>query len=1351
MLRKYLCYTTVMLVSLSSPFLVGAELSGDYIHEAVCRDEHCYTTQLMPFTDDYSFFLHDRRIDEIQNFSVYLNTQIESLYKDYIYDLAYYDGEDDEDYMITIEWYKPATSTSSVYSTKKVYFQDLIALPSFDVKTGSNVVRYENGRDYFFTHLTDIVDTLHDSIGLPVGKKRNKLTDIHEAILSYKKQTATSPKRTFQMKNVCTDATCKRSDIAYISDSGSSVFILLGEKKEKSEFLKSILDIRSETFALSSDRIQAGERVWFGVDFTDHLTDFSQPYQYTILYQYEWETEKQVLLEEEFSVKKRILRPATSTSPARVEYRIYKPGETQWKKTCTIDPYEKTQAYEDIVDASCFAFATTLPITVRVEDPELQKVRIHIQEGFTGITKIGNVKFYMTLRKRLADGNIQSILENKALNTIPVTVVHGKYIGGLKYSSAEEFLEKTGFINKNTQIEIKDFRFLDKFGNDFTNVLDQKFSIWRSARTSSNIKLIPFGRTRPTDFINNISDLNHLKFSFVVTEYGAFDFMGFQITNNDLAWDPEASFSFIPEDFWKVWEINGWSRLDTMKLYAAPMTTEEVGVVCGQEVKITPVCDFDSLSWCHVAYHSDRDGKLLSLWTQVQRLVWAWPWGTDLFERTYTDPRDNNPNIERYVTIPDVSGNKITRAYTMNHIDQEGPLIDITGDLADATWAGLSLYATDSMYLKIKEQTTTHCELQDAATTVEVKINGVVDPSYSKTYTGNIKEKDADGNNGIDIAFPLTFLKIAGDYDVEITATDIYGNQSEHVRLKFHVEPDPDPKEVKVIPTPVATLPPSPPWAIWPGGKLYADGQNCQMYEYSLQDKFGNVFKNIPLQEVVQACSGGNPTCKTIFADAVTQSGPKALEFFGVSSKTNTNGKLSFCMGSITPGIATPEFIVTLPKWDKSGNLLSEMQKYALPKWALPNREFYKPYIGVLQVSDKTGRYDGVQPKVGTSMKYRLTLKHAASSPGPVDRFSPTLEDYSDFIWAISAGMQVGPIKDMTGLSGRMSYFSTRVGTSSKTATHSELKTNTPWVHIQSDGKSPIIVSYPVNGRESKYYISALDAPEDRTVIKLDSNETFIGVRIIGNLQWQWEQDFTIDKENIGLVTLSAQRSTIRKNAEQFTKGMKKSATGTVQNRVKYIYGQDFQLPDTTKDAGKYDTLVVKDGNVIIGDNIGTSDKPIGIIVLRDNYDVNRDYKTRAGWWNILITPEVSEIHAVMYADGALLSAGTDGKVFERDSSERTETLFRQLRITGTLFTRNTIGWAELWWQHAGYYLLPGNKKVAPGDAEAELAVIYDLNYTRRGNEWCPKDTTGKCIFEEPLIITHNPRIITNPLPLFGK
>gem|GEM_PF-4063661 len=141
----------------------------------------------------------------------------------------------------------------------------------------------------------------------------------------------------------------------------------------------------------------------------------------------------------------------------------------------------------------------------------------------------------MTLRKRLADGNIQSILENKALNTIPVTVVHGKYIGGLKYSSAEEFLEKTGFINKNTQIEIKDFRFLDKFGNDFTNVLDQKFSIWRSARTSSNIKLIPFGRTRPTDFINNISDLNHLKFSFVVTEYGAFDFMGFQITNNDLA------------------------------------------------------------------------------------------------------------------------------------------------------------------------------------------------------------------------------------------------------------------------------------------------------------------------------------------------------------------------------------------------------------------------------------------------------------------------------------------------------------------------------------------------------------------------------------------------------------------------------------------------------------------------------------------------------------------------------------------------------------------------------------------------------------------------------------------------
>jgi len=118
------------------------------------------------------------------------------------------------------------------------------------------------------------------------------------------------------------------------------------------------------------------------------------------------------------------------------------------------------------------------------------------------------------------------------------------------------------------------------------------------------------------------------------------------------------------------------------------------------------------------------------------------------------------------------------------------------------------MYATEDMRVQIHERTTPHCELQEPATKVEVTVNGVPKPEYTKTYRGNVRERDAEGNNGIDMAFPLTFLREAGDYTVIIKATDAYDNPSEEVVLRFHVEPNPD--EIVVLPIPKASLPPSP-------------------------------------------------------------------------------------------------------------------------------------------------------------------------------------------------------------------------------------------------------------------------------------------------------------------------------------------------------------------------------------------------------------------------------------------------------------------------------------------------------------------------------------------------------------
>jgi hypothetical protein len=64
--------------------------------------------------------------------------------------------------------------------------------------------------------------------------------------------------------------------------------------------------------------------------------------------------------------------------------------------------------------------------------------------------------------------------------------------------------------------------------------------------------------------------------------------------------------------------------------------------------------------------------------------------------------------------------------------------------------------------------------------------------------------------------------------------------------------------------------------------------------------------------------------------------------------------------------------------------------------------------------------------------------------------------------------------------------------------------------------------------------------------------------------------------------------------------------------------------------------LIVKDGNVFINNDITTtSGKPFGIIVLKDNYSVNTDYKLSG---NVYVANNVETINAVIYADGAFIS-----------------------------------------------------------------------------------------------------------------
>gem|GEM_PF-2487347 len=237
----------------------------------------------------------------------------------------------------------------------------MLELSAFDIVDGVNTIRYENGYDYFFLHFKDIIDTLHESIDLPIGIKKNALSTLHPAILSYGKADETATKNTFQIKNVCTTPTCKESKITPIPfHTTTPIVILSGVKTPRAEFDESVLDIRSETFHPTSYEIAAGESVGVDVEFDDYLSDFSQKYKYTLIGTYMEGNGGSVEVSEEFFVKKRILEKKTATRPEKVEYRIYQNGVG----ACTPGPYTHSEAYEERVDDQCFRELHTIPIEV---------------------------------------------------------------------------------------------------------------------------------------------------------------------------------------------------------------------------------------------------------------------------------------------------------------------------------------------------------------------------------------------------------------------------------------------------------------------------------------------------------------------------------------------------------------------------------------------------------------------------------------------------------------------------------------------------------------------------------------------------------------------------------------------------------------------------------------------------------------------------------------------------------------------------------------------------------------------------------------------------------------------------
>ncbi|MDD3646802.1 MAG: hypothetical protein PHH06_05365 [Candidatus Gracilibacteria bacterium] len=388
------------------------------------------------------------------------------------------------------------------------------------------------------------------------------------------------------------------------------------------------------------------------------------------------------------------------------------------------------------------------------------------------------------------------------------------------------------------------------------------------------------------------------------------------------------------------------------------------------------------------------------------------------------------------------------------------------------------------------------------------------------------------------------------------------------------------------------------------------------------------------------------------------------------------------------------------------------------------NYNFKKPFVGELKAWNEINKdWEGV-PTVGTQMLYKLQLQDKSSLNGN-NITGYNINDFSDKVEATSNDLEIEGAS-MTGslddyING--TKFTARINTSENATSLNDnpgLQINLP------------IVSYELGGEIVRYYISGQDTGNDTTPVKI-TGDKFLGVKIVGILQGDGKSEFTGQESNVSDITKAELRQQVRRNAYKYTKNMK---SDDVVNSVKYVDGKDIKISGDLD----YETLIVKNGNVIIGGNLNTSGKKLGIIVLKDGYDVNSDYKTKG---NVYVDKNVTYIDAIIYADGGLISSN-GSTPYTKDSTVRTTDLQNQLVLKGSLFTRNTIGGAIL---AGGYYILPGGEKIGDFDK----AMIYDLNYTRRGYDgWDGGDTNNdgnnyNLGNKNPFVIIYNPIIQTNP------
>ena len=475
----------------------------------------------------------------------------------------------------------------------------------------------------------------------------------------------------------------------------------------------------------------------------------------------------------------------------------------------------------------------------------------------------------------------------------------------------------------------------------------------------------------------------------------------------------------------------------------------------------------------------------------------------------------------------------------------------------------------------------------------------------------------------------------------------------------------------------------------------FANNSDIYTYTLILKDKYNNPIYNKALTVNQESNLTGFKTLKTVdWSDALLEN---------ISWNTDNDWKIIFTLKSLMPGEFSQKFKIKMNKWwgDYTNN--SDFQYISL--WNFPqNNTFKKPVLWKLNLV-----WPWAIPEIWKWQKYVVELINTGSlalySNWKLNISESSIKDtVNGHYWE---SFQILNDNFSNNLNTELS-FSWRLDATDNLLTAPEV------------GMNDLEISYNLWGKNIKYKL-------DNSWIIRWCDLSSLGTSIIWNVQWDWKLD-TIDNwntKNVSDLSKWSLRAQIRKNAYLAIKNM---TSWQVLNWIKYIEW------DTTISGNNlwYETLVVKDGNIKITWDLNTNNDKLGIIILKNNYNVNTDYNNK---WNIYISNNVEKFNAIIYADGALLSRDISwNKYSDWD-------LLKQLELIWSLFTRNTIGWAV---KGSSNYTLPGWKETN----DFELAENYDLNYLRKVPVSCSAGSTSNTY---SFIITYNPTIQTNPPKLFGN